>query len=333
MGEKKVLIIAEAGVNHNGSLECAFKLADAAKAAGADCVKFQTFKSEALVSRYAGQAEYQKKNTVEEPQINMLKKLELGYDEFLKLKRYCDDIGICFISTPFDKESILFLESMDMPFWKIPSGEVTDLPYLMQIAVTGRPVIMSTGMCTMEEIEAAVRVLRSNGTVDIRLLHCNTEYPTPYEDVNLNVLKTLRDKFGCEVGYSDHTRGIEVPIAAVALGATVIEKHFTLDRNMEGPDHKASLEPDELKNMADSIRHIEKALGTAYKEPTESEKKNIAIARRSIVASRRIQKGEVLTEENITTKRPGSGISPMRWLQVLGTKAIRDFEEDELIEL
>lgn len=333
MSAGKVLVIAEAGVNHNGSLDLAFKLAEAAKQAGADCVKFQTFKAEALVSRHAIQAEYQKRNTVEEPQIKMLKKLELGYGEFQKLKSFCDDIGICFISTPFDKESIEFLEGFDMPFWKIPSGEVTDLPYLMQIGKTGRPVIMSTGMCTMEEIGAAVKVLQSAGTEDIRLLHCNTEYPTPFEDVNLNVLKTLKERFGYEVGYSDHTRGIEVPIAAVALGATVIEKHFTLDRNMEGPDHKASLEPEELKQMTESIRHIEKALGSADKQPTESEKKNIAVARRSIVAGRKILKGELLTEENITTKRPGNGISPMLWMQVIGTKAIRDFEEDELIKL
>lgn len=333
MGTKKVLIIAEAGVNHNGSLDIAFKLAEAAKKAGADCVKFQTFKAEALVARHAAQAEYQKRNTVEEPQIKMLKKLELGYEEFRELKKHCDEIGICFISTPFDRDSISFLEGFDMPFWKIPSGEVTDLPYLMQIGTTGRPVIMSTGMCTMEEIWDAIKALRLAGTEDIRLLHCNTEYPTPYEDVNLNVLKTLRERFGVEVGYSDHTRGIEVPIAAVALGATVIEKHFTLDRNMEGPDHKASLEPDELKQMTESIRHIEKALGRSEKEPTESEKKNISVARRSIVAGRKIKKGELLTEENITTKRPGTGISPMLWTQVIGTKAIRDFEEDELIEV
>ena len=333
MGAKKVLIIAEAGVNHNGSLDIAFKLAEAAKKAGADCVKFQTFKAEALVVRHAAQAEYQKRNTVEELQIIMLKKLELGYEEFRELKKHCDEIGICFISTPFDRDSISFLEGFDMPFWKIPSGEVTDLPYLMQIGTTGRPVIMSTGMCTMEEIWDAIKALRLAGTEDIRLLHCNTEYPTPYEDVNLNVLKTLRERFGVEVGYSDHTRGIEVPIAAVALGATVIEKHFTLDRNMEGPDHKASLEPDELKQMTESIRHIEKALGRSEKEPTESEKKNISVARRSIVAGRKIKKGELLTEENITTKRPGTGISPMLWTQVIGTKAIRDFEEDELIEV
>ena len=333
MGAKKVLVIAEAGVNHNGSLDLAFKLAESAKKAGADCVKFQTFKAEALVVRHAAQAEYQKRNTVEELQIKMLKKLELGYEEFRELKKHCDEIGICFISTPFDRDSISFLEGFDMPFWKIPSGEVTDLPYLMQIGTTGRPVIMSTGMCTMEEIWDAIKALRLAGTEDIRLLHCNTEYPTPYEDVNLNVLKTLRERFGVEVGYSDHTRGIEVPIAAVALGATVIEKHFTLDRNMEGPDHKASLEPDELKQMTESIRHIEKALGRSEKEPTESEKKNISVARRSIVAGRKIKKGELLTEENITTKRPGTGISPMLWTQVIGTKAIRDFEEDELIEV
>ena len=328
-----VYIIAEAGVNHNGDINLAYQLVDAAKAAGVDCIKFQTFKSENLVSHTAQKAEYQKAATGDSSQQDMLKQLELSFDEFVSLKKYCDRKGICFLSTPFDFESIEFLNSIEMPFWKIPSGEVTNYPYLVALAKTGKPVVMSTGMCEMQEIEDAIAVLRENGTSDIKLLHCNTEYPTPYEDVNLRAMKTLRDAFGVEVGYSDHTKGIEVPIAAVAMGASVIEKHFTLDRNMEGPDHKASLEPQELKQMVDSIRHIEAALGSGDKRPSPSEKKNMAVARKSIVAAKRIKAGDILTEENITVKRPGTGICPMRWKEVLGTRAVRDFEEDELIEI
>lgn len=328
-----VYIIAEAGVNHNGSIDLAYRLVDAAKAAGVDCIKFQTFKSENLVSHTAQKADYQKDTTGEGSQADMLKKLELSYDEFLKLKVYCDEVGICFLSTPFDFDSIGFLASIDMPFWKIPSGEITNYPYLVALAKTGKPVVMSTGMCEMSEIEDAIKVLKDNGAGDIKLLHCNTEYPTPFADVNLKAMETMRDAFGLEVGYSDHTKGIEVPVAAVALGATVIEKHFTLDRNMEGPDHKASLEPDELALMVQSIRNIEAALGTGNKTPSPSEKKNIAIARKSIVAKKAIKCGEEFSEENITVKRPGSGINPMCWKDVLGKKAIRDFEEDELIEL
>lgn len=327
-----VYIIAEAGVNHNGDLNLAFELVDAAKAAGVDCVKFQTFKSENLVSRGAQKAEYQKAATGDSSQKDMLKQLELSFDEFITLKEYCDKAGICFLSTPFDFESIDFLNSIDMPFWKVPSGEVTNYPYLRALGRTGKPVVMSTGMCELKEIEAAIKVLRENGTKEIKLLHCNTEYPTPFCDVNLRAMNTLRDKFSLEVGYSDHTKGIEVPIAAVAMGATVIEKHFTLDRNMEGPDHKASLEPIELAEMVRSIRHIEEALGTGEKTPSPSEKKNMAVARKSIVARTFIRAGEILTEENLTVKRPGNGISPMRWKEILGTKAVRDFEEDELIE-
>lgn len=328
-----VYIIAEAGVNHNGSFELACQLIDAAKAAGVDCIKFQTFKSENLVSHSALKAEYQKDTTGDGSQVDMLKKLELSYEEFLKLKSYCDHVGICFLSTPFDFESIDFLNSIDMPFWKIPSGEITNYPYLVALAKTGKPVVMSTGMCEMREIEEAINVLKENGSKDIKLLHCNTEYPTPYEDVNLKAMNTIRETFGLEVGYSDHTRGIEVPIAAVALGATVIEKHFTLNRDMEGPDHKASLEPDELAKMVQSIRNIEKAIGSGVKIPTPSEKKNISVARKSIVAKTSIRIGEELTEANITVKRPGNGISPMRWNEVIGKRAVRDFEEDELIEL
>ena len=328
-----VYIIAEAGVNHNGDINLAYQLVDAAKAAGVDCIKFQTFKSENLVSHTAQKAEYQKAATGDSSQQDMLKQLELSFDEFVSLKEYCDRKGICFLSTPFDFESIEFLNSIEMPFWKIPSGEVTNYPYLVALAKTGKPVVMSTGMCEMQEIEDAIAVLRENGASDIKLLHCNTEYPTPYEDVNLKAMKTLRDAFGVEVGYSDHTKGIEVPIAAVAMGAAVIEKHFTLDRNMEGPDHKASLEPQELKQMVDSIRHVEAALGSGDKKPSPSEKKNMAVARKSIVAAARIKAGDILTEENITVKRPGNGICPMRWKEVLGTRAVRDFEEDELIEI
>ena len=328
-----VYIIAEAGVNHNGDINLAYQLVDAAKAAGVDCIKFQTFKSENLVSHTAQKAEYQKAATGDSSQQDMLKQLELSFGEFVSLKEYCDRKGICFLSTPFDFESIKFLNSIEMPFWKIPSGEVTNYPYLVALAKTGKPVVMSTGMCEMQEIEDAITVLRENGTSEIKLLHCNTEYPTPYEDVNLRAMKALRDAFGVEVGYSDHTKGIEVPIAAVAMGASVIEKHFTLDRNMEGPDHKASLEPQELKQMVDSIRHIEAALGSGDKKPSPSEKKNMAVARKSIVAAKRIKAGDILTEENITVKRPGNGICPMRWKEVLGTRAVRDFEEDELIEI
>lgn len=328
-----VYIIAEAGVNHNGSYELACKLVDAAKSAGADCVKFQTFKSEALVSNNAQKADYQKDTTGEGTQEDMLRKLELPYEEFIKLKDYCDKVGICFLSTPFDFDSIDFLDSIDMPFWKIPSGEVTNYPYLVALAKTGKPVVMSTGMCDMDEIKAAVRVLQENGTKDIKLLHCNTEYPTPFEDVNLRAMLTLKEAFGLKVGYSDHTKGIEVPIAAVAMGASIIEKHFTLSRDMEGPDHKASLEPEELSLMVKSIRNIEKALGNGDKKPSPSERKNISVSRKSIVAKTFIQAGEFLTEENITVKRPGTGISPMEWNEVLGTKAIKDFQKDEMIKI
>lgn len=329
-----IYIIAEAGVNHNGDIDTAYRLIDAAQSAGADCVKFQTFKSKNCVSKYAEKAEYQiNTNINKETQLDMIKKFELPFDAFQSFKCYCKKIGIDFLSTPFDLESITFLDTLDMPFWKIPSGEVTNLPYLLAIAKTEKPVVMSTGMCEMEEIQAAVNILKANGTPKVTLLHCNTEYPTPYGDVNLRAMEAMREHFGVEVGYSDHTLGIEVPIAAAAMGAAVIEKHFTLDRDMEGPDHKASLEPAELAAMVRGIRNVEKAMGDGKKTVTPSERKNLPIARKSIVARRDIRKGEVLIEENITTKRPGNGISPMRWFEVLGTKAVRDFQEDELIEL
>lgn len=329
----RALIIAEAGVNHNGSLEMAKKLVKAAHACGADIVKFQTAKLDQLVSRNARMADYQKKNMgVEESQRDMLKKLLLRFEDFTELARYCKEIGIAFLSTPFDIESIHFLDAMQ-DIWKVPSGEITNYPYLAEIAKTGKQVILSTGMAEMQEIEDAIRVLKSNGTDDIVLLHCTTEYPAPFGDVNLRAMKTLREKFGYPVGYSDHTQGIEVDLAAAALGAVVIEKHFTLDRKLPGPDHPASLEPRELKAMVDGIRRVELAMGSGEKKPSEAELKNRSVARKSIVAKRNIKAGETLTADNITTKRPGTGISPMRWNEVLGTGAVRDFQEDELIEL
>lgn len=330
----KVFIIAEAGVNHNGSFELALKLVDKAKEAGADCVKFQTFHSENEISRFAEKAEYQKENSnTAESQLDMVKKLELPFSDFVKLKAHCDKVGIVFLSTPFELDSVAFLDTIEMPFWKIPSGEVTNYPFLRAIAKTRKPVVMSTGMCEIDEIATAIELLKANGTSKISLLHCNTEYPTPFEDVNLNAMKTLREHFGVEVGYSDHTAGIEVAIAAAALGATIIEKHFTLDKNMAGPDHKASLEPEELAAMVTGIRRIELAMGNGEKTVSHSEQKNMDIARKSIVAKREIAKGEVFTEDNITTKRPGNGINPMQWNEVVGAIAKRDFREDELIEL
>lgn len=336
MNNKKVIIIAEAGVNHNGSYELAIKMVDEAKRAGADYVKFQTAKPELVISTFAPKAEYQKETTgAAESQLEMCKAIHLPLTDYKPLKEYCDKVGIGFMSTPFDLVSIDVLEPLDMDYYKIPSGEITNLPYLRKIASKHRPVILSTGMCEIEEVEAALQVLEQGGVKrsDVIVLHCNTEYPTPMCDVNLRAMDDLRRSLGVEVGYSDHTKGIEVPIAAVALGATVIEKHFTLDKTMEGPDHKASLEPDELKAMVDAIRNIEQALGDGHKHVSPSERKNMDIARKSIVAARDIRKGEVLTEENITTKRPGNGISPMRWDSVIGTTAIRDFGYDELIEM
>ena len=336
MNNNHVTIIAEAGVNHNGNFDLAVKMIHEAKLAGADYVKFQTAVPELVISSIAPKAEYQKETTGEgESQLEMCKAIHLPLTDYKPLKEYCDKVGIGFMSTPFDLVSIDVLEPLDMDYYKIPSGEITNLPYLRKIASKHRPVILSTGMCEVEEVEAALQVLEQGGVKrsDIIVLHCNTEYPTPMADVNLRAMDDLRRSLGVEVGYSDHTKGIEVPIAAVALGATVIEKHFTLDKTMEGPDHKASLEPDELKAMVDAIRNIEQALGDGHKHVSPSERKNMDIARKSIVAARDIRKGEVLTEENITTKRPGNGISPMRWDSVIGTTAIRDFGYDELIEI
>lgn len=334
----KTIIIAEAGVNHNGSIELAKKLVEKAKEAGVGYIKFQTFKASKLVTKAAKQAEYQQRNIGKEgdSQYQMLKKLELSPEEHEVLIDYCHQLGIKFFSTAFDFDSIDYLHSLNLGLWKIPSGEVTNYPFLKRIAAYNEPTILSTGMCDMEDVRAAVNALYRNGLSkeNLILLHCNTEYPTPFEDVNLKAMDALRKEFSVEVGYSDHTKGIEVPIAAVALGATVIEKHFTLDRNMEGPDHKASLEPDELEAMVSAIRNIEKAVGgDGTKHVSESEKKNIAIARKSIVAACDIKAGEVFTEQNLTVKRPGNGISPMRWEEIIGLKAKRDFSEDELIDI
>ena len=331
-----IRIIAEAGVNHNGSLEMAKRLVDAAAEAGADYVKFQTFKAENLVTGNASKAEYQKKNTGEsdESQLAMLRKLELSESDHRELKDYCQKKGIKFLSTPFDLESIEFLHSLGLDLWKIPSGEITNYPYLRKIAGYNEEVVMSTGMCCPKDVEAALQALAENGQDigKVTLLHCNTQYPTPMCDVNLLAMNSLRKYVG-NVGFSDHTAGIEVPVAAAALGASVIEKHFTLSRDLPGPDHKASLEPDELKAMIRAIRNVEVALGSREKGVTPSEAGNKEIARKSIVASRMIRKGEILGEDNMTAKRPGTGISPMRWKNIEGTAAIRDFDIDELIEI
>lgn len=334
---KHVLIIAEAGVNHNGSLDIAKQLIDKAVEAGVDIIKFQTFKSEKLVSKAAKQAEYQQRNIgkKDESQLAMLKKLELSPSAHEELMDYCREKGIRFFSTAFDMDSIEYLHSLNLGLWKIPSGEITNYPYLRKIAQYHEPIILSTGMCELSDIEATLKVLVGFGVKkeQITILHCNTEYPTPYSDVNLRAMLEIRDRFGVQVGYSDHTQGIEVPIAAVALGASVIEKHFTLDKNMEGPDHKASLEPDELRAMVCAIRNVEQTLGSGHKTISESESKNIEIARKSIVAACPIKKGELFTEENLTVKRPGNGISPMRWSEVIGKTAAKDFEEEEMIVL
>ena len=334
MSKNKTFIIAEAGVNHNGSFELAKQLVDKAVWAGVDCIKFQTFNSKNLVSKNAQKAEYQKKTTdTSESQFDMLKKLELSKEEFIELRDYCNQKGIMFLSTPFDLESIDFLASIGVKTWKIPSGEITNYPFLRAIGKRKESVIMSTGMCTLDEVRDALEVLKMFGTNDITLLHCTTEYPAPYDSVNLKAMQTLQKEFGYRVGYSDHTNGIEIPVAAVAMGATIIEKHFTLDKNMEGPDHKASLEPEELRQMVLSIRNVESAIGDGIKQPSEAEKKNIAIARKSIVAACAIKKGEIFTEKNLTTKRPGKGVSPMKWNDVLGKYAVHDFAEDDIIEI
>jgi len=329
-----VFIIAEAGVNHNGSIELAKKLIDVAVEAGVDAVKFQTFKTENLVSKNAQKAEYQKETTdAKESQFDMIKKLELDVDTHYELISYCNSKNIMFLSTPFDLDSIDLLNKLELPIFKIPSGEITNLPYLRKIGALKKQVILSTGMADIGEIEDALDILIGAGTSKdkITVLHANTMYPTPYQDVNLRAMVTIGNTFDVAFGYSDHTLGIEVDIASVAMGATVIEKHFTLDNSMEGPDHKASLEPYELKAMVKAIRNIEKALGSKVKKPSKSEIPNIKIARKSIVASCNIKKGEEFSEDNLAIKRPSTGINPMRWNEVIGTVATKDYIEDELI--
>ena len=333
---KKTIIIAEAGVNHNGDLSLAKKLIDVAADAKSDYVKFQTFTADELVSKNTEKAEYQKAQTeTSESHYEMIKKLELSFKSHIELIDYCDKKNIKFLSTPFDIKSIDLLVSLDLDFIKIPSGEITNYPYLRHIAACGKPIIMSTGMASLDEIKTAIKTLVYNGfdESNLSLLHCNTEYPTPFCDVNLSAMKTIRNKLNVPVGYSDHTIGIEVPIAAVAMGATIIEKHFTLDRSLPGPDHAASLEPEELKMMIEKIRNIEQVLGSGIKKPSPSEAKNIPIARKSIVAKLNIKEGDLFNENNITTKRPGLGLSPMEWNSVIGKKAKKDFKHDELIEL
>ncbi|HSC81479.1 MAG TPA: N-acetylneuraminate synthase [Chitinolyticbacter sp.] len=332
--QDRVFVIAEAGVNHNGDTALALRLVDAAADAGADAVKFQTFQAAALVSRDAVMADYQKANTgVEESQYAMLKRLELSPAAHDAVRQRAQERGILFFSTAFDPVSIDYLIALDIPLWKIPSGEITNYPYLCRIAALQRPTILSTGMATVAEIDDAMRVLLANGLTreQLAILHCNTEYPTPLSDVNLRAMPNLGALFGTAYGYSDHTAGEAISVAAVALGARVIEKHFTLDRNLPGPDHKASLEPDELASMVAAIRAVETALGNGIKQPTPSEAKNRPIARKSIVAACAIRAGEVFSADNLTIKRPGTGISPMRWPELIGRTASRDYAEDEVI--
>ena len=335
---KRVVIIAEAGVNHNGDIDKAKRLIDKAVEANVDYIKFQTFKTELCISKNAVKADYQIENTQNssESQLEMVKKLELSFEQFVELEKYCQQKGVQFLSTGFDFESLEFLAGLGITIAKVPSGEITNLPYLRKVATLFPEVILSTGMATITEIKDAIKVLTDNGVSKdkIIVLHCNTEYPTPMEDVNLKAMLHIQRELGVPVGYSDHTLGIEVPIAAVALGATVIEKHFTLDKTLPGPDHKASLEPDELKAMVSAIRNIEKAIGgSGLKEVSKSEEKNKPIARKSIVAATNIAKGEVFSTKNLTVKRPGIGISPMQWDEVIGKEAKQSFQEDDLIEL
>ncbi|WGE42474.1 N-acetylneuraminate synthase [Actinobacillus equuli] len=334
----KVFIVAEIGCNHNGDPALAKKMVDVAKECGVDAVKFQTFKADKLISKYAPKAEYQKVTTgTADSQLEMTRKLELPYDEFVKLEAYARSLGLEVFSTPFDFESIDFLAGQQQKVWKIPSGELTNLPYLEKIArlpIEGKTIVISTGMATIEETKQSLKVLEDNGMSkkDITILHCNTEYPTPYEDVNLNAFHQLKQEFGeYSLGFSDHSAGYFAGLAAVPYGITFIEKHFTLDKNFEGPDHKASVTPEELKLLCEGIRAVEKSLGSSEKIVTNSEAKNKIVARKSIIAARPIKKGEIFTTDNITTKRPGNGISPMFWYEVLGKEAQQDFEEDQLI--
>lgn len=329
------IIIAEAGVNHNGSLERARRMVEIAAEAGVDYVKFQTFKAEKLVTRSGRTAAYQEQACHAESQLEMLKELELSYGSFSIISEYCREYGVGFLSTPFDMESISFLSGLGMDFMKVPSGEVTNLPYLRGVAATRIPVIMSTGMCTLGEVEEALQVFLDNGysREEVVLLHCTTEYPAPYSDVNLRAMLTLGEAFGTPFGYSDHTQGTEVTVASVALGASVVEKHFTLSRSLPGPDHAASLEPEELKRLVREVRNVSLALGDGIKTVSQSEKKNKEVARKSIVAAREIRRGEVFSPDNIGVKRPGGGLSPMLWDEIIGKVASRDFQTDEYIEI
>jgi len=330
----RVFIIAEAGVNHNGSVDLAKQLINVASNSGANAVKFQTFKAENLVAKNAQKAEYQKHTTnVLESQFDMIKKLELDVETHKELIAYCQEKDIMFLSTPFDHDSIDMLNNLGLDIFKIPSGEITNLPYLRHIGSLNKQVVLSTGMSNLEEIRGALNILINAGSSkeNITVLHANTMYPTPMEDVNLNAMLTIHKEFDVDVGYSDHTLGIEVDIAAVAMGASCIEKHFTLDKAMDGPDHKASLEPEELKAMVSAIRNIEKALGSSEKKPSPSESANIKVVRKSIIANQNIKKGDLLTDKNIAAKRPGDGISPMQWDEVIGTTASKDYNADELI--
>ena len=332
--DSRVFVIAEAGVNHNGDVNIAKKMIDAAKQSGADAVKFQTFNAENLVCKMTPKAEYQITNTgMGEDQLQMLKKLQLTKEEFCELKEYCREKQIAFLSTPFDIESLNFLISLGVMLVKIPSGEITNYPLLREIGKSRLPVILSTGMSELFEVQEAVEVLKRFGCSDITVLQCNTDYPTKFEDANLKGMITLGKTLGCPYGYSDHTLGNDVAIAAVALGAKVIEKHFTLDRHMPGPDHIASIEPDELENLICSIRNVEKALGSGIKQINESEKKNLVCIRKSIVAKEKVKKGTLFTEDNLAAKRPGDGLSPMKWESVIGTHAMKDYMEDEKIEI
>lgn len=332
MIKSHTLIIAEAGVNHNGDMDTAIRMIDVAKEAGVDIVKFQT--SITSTSKFSEKAKYQIETTGEEgSQLDMIKKLRFSFDQHRQLKEYCDSIGLTYLSTPFDFESIDFLNSLGCEFWKVPSGEIVNVPFLRRIGKTKKDIIMSTGIGTIDEIHTAMDILKASGSGEIILLQCTTEYPTPYEDINLRAMQTIQSMFGVDVGLSDHSMGIEIPIAAVAMGAKVIEKHFTLSRKMPGPDQKASIEPDELKEMVQAIRHVELAMGDGIKKPHEGEIENMHVSRKSIVASRDIKKGENLTENNIVPRHAGKGISPARWDDIIGTIAIRNFIEDEMIEI
>ena len=332
--KEKVRIIAEAGINYNGDIDLAARMVKVAKAAGAEVIKFQTGKPKNSISVYAKKAEYQAQQTnSDESQLEMCEKLMLPEELYPKLVSICREEGIEFLSTPFDIESVELLASLGVHLWKIPSGEIISLPLLLHIARKHEPVILSTGMSTLREVQTAIRILQENGAGEITVLQCNTGYPTPYEDANVLAMVTMRERFGVKVGYSDHTSGIIVPVMAAVLGATIIEKHFTLDRSLPGPDQAASMEPEELREMVQAVRSAEKALGTGIKQPSASELVNKDVARKSIVARTAISRGEVLTEENLTYKRPGNGISPMHWFEVLGTVAVKDFEPDEQIVL